>query len=163
VTEFFALLVRKLRSSLCTFVLIPFVFKLIDGLKSWGALIEAGLVPPEWAGDRSRGFVTSVGLWAGRVVGPSAGRVVGPSAAAFVVELGELWRDIPASLIDPAVSSGDMVNESSGRFSPSILDAPDDVHLAVALAADAGNLALAEERFDALVDSHFYGIESLTG
>ena len=110
----------------------------------WAALIEAGLVPADWATDRSRGFLTKVGLWAGRVVGPSAGRVVGPSSDAFIVELGELWRDIPASLIDPAVSLGDMVNESSGRFVPSVLDAPDDLHLAVALASDAGNVALAE-------------------
>lgn len=110
-----------------------------SGSPLWESLVDAGLVPPGWASDPSRGFVTARGFVAGLFRGFDA-------AGRGSVRVSDRAHSVyPARSFQPAPTPGELVNNLGSRLVPSLVDAPDGAALAAAVAADTENVVRAEE------------------
>lgn len=107
------------------------------GSLPWRDLVEAGLVPPGWASDPSRGFVSTYGT----VRGVFTAR---DGDGWWTVDDGGRSKAVHRDNVAPGVDVGDLASSVGWRYGRAVLDAPDGHEIAVALAADLEGAAAAE-------------------
>ena len=110
-----------------------------SGRAFWEGLVDAGLVPPSWLHDDSRGFMNSRGWLCGLY--RDAAR---PGALHTIETSKNTYLHVSGGELPPDALPGDLLNRWGEGFVSALLPQPDDVRLAVAMASDVGNVELAE-------------------
>lgn len=110
--------------------------------RPWRALAEAGLIPPSWLDDASRGFVGHH-----RVVGVLLPPRPGTDARLRQVESDPSTFNVFVSETSELLRPGDLVAKRGGHEAVYVRALADEPHpaLAAALAADAANVPQVEE------------------